>query len=210
MQHSGAIRRRLSASVGLLALATLLWGCSSGLTIDRDYDESVNFSQLNSWRWMDTESDRHQDQDYHGNDILDGRIRQAVERELAAKGFRQQAQGEVDFLVNYSVTKEDKTEIRSYNTYGGLTPGFAFGYGHGFYRYGYSVMYHPEPEVRTVHYQEGTLVLDVINPQEKLIWRGSAEGRLKKNQTVEEKREAVNSVVAKVLAGFPPPRESMD
>ncbi len=185
----------------LVAVSVLLAACSSGVSIDQDYNQATDFSQLKTYHWYDVSQGQ---KNTHGNDILDERIRQAVDRELQAKGFQQVTSGDVDFSVNYSITTQAKTDIRSYNTYGGMAPGFTFGYGTGHYRYGYSMMYSTAPEVQTIHYEEGTFVLDIINGGDKLVWRGTAVGRLKKNLSVEEKRQAINNVVGKVLDGFPP------
>lgn len=190
-----------------LVVAVLLFGCSSSsqLTVDHDYKEGVDFEQYKTYRWYDASQKNHRDhQSYQGNDILKARIHEEVDKALQAKGFVMVPSGPVDFMVDYSITKEAKTDVRSYNTYGGLTPGFTMGYGAGYYRYGYSMVYAAAPEVRTIHYEEGTFVLDVINSEDKLVWRGTAVGRLKNESTVQEKREAIHTVVNKVLEEFPP------
>lgn len=185
-----------------LALAIMvLQGCSSGMTIGSDHQEGVDFSHYKTYRWHDNSGAARS---YHGNDILDTRIREAIDLELLTKGYILKDSGDVDFQVNYSVTTKDKTDVRSYNTYSGPAPGFSMGYGRGYYRYGYSMTYYNQPEVRTVHYQEGTFVIDVVDPSDKLVWRGSAESRLKKNLTIEEKRAGIKNVVNKVLTLFPP------
>lgn len=193
-------------SVFGLMMIVLLAGCStSNLTVDHDYKEGVDFAQYKTYRWYDASQKSNQEQrSYQGNDILKARIYQEVDKALQAKGFVQVPTGEVDFTVSYSITTQAKTDVRSYNTYGGLTPGFTMGYGAGYYRYGYSMVYATAPEVRTIHYEEGTFVLDIINADNKLVWRGTAVGRLKDESTVEEKRAAVQTVVNKVLEEFPP------
>lgn len=189
-----------------LVVALLLFGCSSSqLTVDHDYKEGEDFAHYQTYRWYDASQKRYQNhKGYQGNDILKARIHEEVDKALQAKGFVMVPTGPVDFTVNYSITKEAKTDVRSYNTYGGLTPGFTMGYGAGYYRYGYSMIYATAPEVRTIHYEEGTFVLDIINAENKLVWRGTAVGRLKNESTVQEKREAVHTVVNKVLEEFPP------
>ncbi len=182
-------------------ISVLVVGCASSGSIDSDYKEGVNFADYKTYRWHDKSAES---KDYHGNDILDGRIRAAVDKELQAKGFLLVGSESADFSVNYSVTVQEKTDIRSYDTYSGMSPGFSMGYGRAGYRYGYSVGYSSAPEVRTVHYEEGTFVIDVVDSNDKLVWRGSAEGRLKKNLTVEEKRQGIKDVTAKVLMNFPP------
>ncbi len=194
------MRKSFVSAVILAAVSALLFGCASGVSIDSDHKKGVDFAAFKTYQWHDKSTAA---KDYHGNDILDGRIRMAVDNELQAKGFKLIDSGSSDFSVNYSVTTQEKTDIRSYDTYSGMSPGFAVGYGRGYYRYGYSMAYN-QPEVRTIHYEEGTFVLDIVDGDDKLVWRGSAEGRLKKNQTVEEKRQNIKDVVAKVLMNFPP------
>lgn len=179
----------------------VLQGCSNAITIDSDHQAGIDFSQYKAYRWHDN-SDAARS--YHGNDILDKRIREAIDLELLTKGYMLKETGEVDFQVNYSVTITAKTDVQSYNNYSGPASGFSMGYGRGHYRYGYSMQSYNEPEVRTVHYKEGTFIVDIVDPENKLVWRGSAEARLKKNLSVEEKRAGIKNVVNKVLALFPP------
>lgn len=179
----------------------VLQGCSNAVMIDSDHQAGIDFSHYKAYRWHDN-SDAARS--YHGNDILDNRIREAIDLELSTKGYILKETGDVDFQVNYSVTIKDKTDVQSYNNYGGPASGFSMGYGRGHYRYGYSLQYYNQPEVVTVHYKEGTFIVDIVDPENKLVWRGSAEGRLKKNRSVEEKRTGIKTVVNKVLALFPP------
>lgn len=200
------MRKPRLTGLWLILVSLVLFGCStSGVSVDHDYREGVNFSSYKTYRWRDSSQDKAS---FQGNDILKGRIHQAVDETLAAKGYQLVQTGDVDFTINYSITTKDRTDVNTYNTYGGMAPGFTMGYGAGYYRYGYSMAYTTAPEVRTVHYEEGTFVLDVIDSNDKLVWRGTAVGRLKKDQTVEEKRSAIKNVVTKVLQEFPPePKE---
>ena len=185
-------------SVSALGLILLLVGCSSGVTIDSDYKAGFDFTQLRSYHW-------HGSSKNHANDILDGRIRSSVDEVLGAKGYQLEKGAQVDFLVNYGVTSEEKTDIRTYNSYSGMAPGFSMGYRRGYYHYGYSMAYRSAPEVVAYQYEEGTLIIDVVDAKtDKLVWRGTAEGRLKDNMTVEERQQATKAIVTKVLEGFPP------
>ena len=179
----------------------VLQGCSNAITIDSDHQAGIDFSHYQAYRWHDNSEAA---KSYHGNDILDNRIREAIDLELLTKGYILKDTGDVDFQVNYSVTIQDKTDVQSYNTYSGPALGFSVGNGRGNYRYGYSMQYYNQPEVRTVHYKEGTFIVDIVDPENKLVWRGSAEARLKKNLSVEDKRAGIKKIVNKVLALFPP------
>ncbi len=185
-------------SISCLAMILLLAGCGSQVAIDSDYKAGFDFTQLRSYQW-------HGSSKNHANDILDGRIRNSVDEVLGSQGYQLEKGAQVDFLVNYGVTTEEKTDIRTYNTYSGMAPGYSMGYRRGYYRYGYSMAYRSEPEVVSYQYEEGTLIIDVVDAKtDKLVWRGTAEGRLKDNMSVEERQQATKAIVAKVLEGFPP------
>jgi len=54
-------------------------------------------------------------------------------------------------------------------------------------------------------YEEGTLVLDVVNGSEKdLIWRGTAKKTVDQNATPDKITKTINEAVKKLLKGFPP------
>lgn len=199
------MNKSILSIVWLAVIVAVVAGCVGSGSIESDYKEGVNFADYKTYRWHDKSAEAKGD---HDDDILDGRIRAAVDEELQAKGFLRVGSEKTDFSVNYSVTVQEKTDIRSYDTYSGMSPGFSMGYGRSGYRYGHSIGYSSASEVRTFHYEEGTFVIDVVDGNDKLVWRGSAEGRLKKNLTVEEKRQGIKDVTAKVLMNFPPKPES--
>lgn len=188
--------------IGLMVY--LISACSSPLNITTDYDDTVNFSQLKKYAWHAHNEHNHASKKYLNNELVDKRIRLNIEQQLAEKGFVLQ-DGKADFLVNYTVTIEDKTDIRSYNTYNGYSPGFRYGMGVGTYGSGVSIGYSSGASPQVTYYQQGILVIDMVDPNtETLIWRGMADGRLPKNQTQEDISEMVQRVVMKTLSNFPP------
>lgn len=182
----------------LLALAS----CSNPVRYDADYQASYDFSKLNTYAWYTG------DEAASGKAILDlvhQRIVKSVDQQLATKGYRKTSEANADFLVNYGVIKEEKIDIRQYNTYNGYADGWRF-YPWGMYPhagYGYtdaSVL------TRVAQYTQGTLVIDIVNGKTKeIIWRGTAAGKLsQKDLTPEERSVIVSEVVARVLSQFPP------
>ena len=58
---------------------------------------------------------------------------------------------------------------------------------------------------RVDQYEEGTLLLDFVSPRDRqLIWRGSAQSRLRDIKTPEKREARVREVVGKILERFPP------
>jgi hypothetical protein len=191
----------------LLLLITIAFiaGCSS-LTLDTDYDKSINFSSLKTYRWHTQNKYNTASQQYlKVNNLMDQRIRATIDKQLQAQNYTLVSSGKVDFLINYSVVVEDKTDINTYNNYNGYYPGFRYGMGYGYYGRRMSVGYSSGPDVQVTHYQQGTLIIDIINPgTDQLMWRGAADGRLPKNADRAEKDKLIQQYVTKILSDFPP------
>jgi hypothetical protein len=128
---------------------------------------------------------------------LDKEIRQAVEEELAAKGFEKVTQNP-DVLVAYDVSvsvplEKDKPE--------NFAEGFGYSYAYmSGYRYAYANA--GLPGYRSVDlFKEGTLLLDFVDPETNtLVWRGWAEGAVSNFKAGYNK---VHSLVEEVLQKLP-------
>ena len=196
---------RISSVISGLIVLLCSFSCSTPVEYDTDYQTSFDFSILHSYAWHTDEALKsHRVK----NDIIDQRIVQAIENTLNQKGFKL-ASPPVDFYVNYGVTKEDKVDIRTYNTYAGYAPGFRYHpWGAGIYPtvgYGYNMTL-TEPETRVVQYVQGTLVIDIVKADtNQIVWRGTAAGKLGQDSLTAQERDAlINDVVKNVLSEFPP------
>jgi hypothetical protein len=127
---------------------------------------------------------------------MDHRIRRAVERELAARGFRLDASGPADFLVaSYPVYRD-----RLLQSFTAVGP--AWGYGWGPHPWGYGTAYGYQEVQR---YREGSLVLEVRDRKtQQLVWHAVAEGALTGLQDPRDADEQVALAVQRMLATFPP------
>jgi hypothetical protein len=189
--------RRGLALAGCLLL--LVAGCST-LRVKSDYDKEFDFSRLHTFTWLDPpvrsepESSPMDDlvDPFARNSILDKRVRQAVERELLARGYRKGGDGRAEFQLQYFVIIRDRTKIRSY-------PRAGYGYYGGPYRYGYGAGW---GGVSSYNYKEGTLILDVIDSRTNMLaWRGWAVGVNREGYYTDAK---VGEAVKMVLDQFPP------
>lgn len=194
-----SIRRRatfaLPAVAAVLGLAAA--GCST-LKVKTDYDPSVDFARYDTYDWLkppvrDGASETPVDEltdPFARNSLLDKRVRNAVERELAARGYRKTSDGSGTFRVAYHVILKDKTRVRS-------TPGAYYGgyYDRGYYGASYA-------GVSSYDYQEGTLIVDVIDARsDSIAWRGWAIGTNRDGYYTEEQ---VAKAARKILERFPP------
>ena len=54
----------------------------------------------------------------------------------------------------------------------------------------------------------GTLIIDIVDRESnQLVWRGAKEGRLKKNQSPEQREASINKTVSEILSNFPPQKQ---
>ena len=189
---------RTSAALVLL-LAAIVAGCSS-LEVSFDYDPKANFAGLKSYEWLDEPKMPTGDPRIDGNTILENRIHEAVDSAFAARGINK-VTSNPDFLVAYHVSLDKQRSVQTLNSYYGYGPGWGYGYGAA-YRPGY---WAGAPETYVYEYEEGTLILDIVDPENKaLIWRGSAQDEVHFKSTPERDQTQLNEAVQKMLENFPP------
>jgi hypothetical protein len=180
--------------LSLLLFIVSVTGCSP-IKVGTDYDPTVVFTNLRTYAWMPEVLENPPVQ----NTILDSRIRLSVERQLTAQGYRKAAPQAADFHMAYHLTAR---EIRSLQT-DYYDSGYYGGYRQGHRGVGYGGMVRAETYVTS--YQEGTLVLDFVDPQtKKLIWRGTAQGEVDQFVSPEAKQEKLDKAVGLMLGQFPP------
>jgi hypothetical protein len=168
-----------------------LQGCS-GITVSQDYEKEYNFAGLKTFAWKPNEVDGYGVKD---NQLLDKRIRTAIENTLLAKSYRLVDSYDPDFFVSYYFNVEQK--ISSSGVSGGVAIGrSSFG---GFGGVGIST----GSDIRA--YDQGALLIDVTIPlEDKLVWRGIGTQSVSDHSTPEESTANINETVEKILAQFPP------
>ena len=173
--------RRLSvwAIAGVLVWLT---ACSP-YQIRRDYDPEADFSGLKTFGWLVPEKDSGISQP-----VLK-RVQAAVQRELEKKGFRVSPDNP-DFWV--AIHEGDREKIRVAD----------WGYRYSsHYRNGYWAA----RDIDVFQYEEGTLILDMIEAGSKaLLWRGEARGSIDPVPTPERQERRIGEAVAELLKAFPP------
>ena len=155
-------------------------GCSS-VSVSTDYDPQTDFSRLKTYDWMPGRPPL-------GSDTLtSSRIQRAVDDGLRARGYVKASRP--DFHVAYQVSVGQRVES---------IPSSDYAYG---WRRSYSMS--GGTEVRT--YDEGTLILDVVDPASKtLLWRGTARSVVEPGLMPEEREAKIREAVEKLLEEFPP------
>jgi len=181
----------LGTIVALVAIATL-WGCGTSISTNYDYDVNANFETYRTYDWIPLPetppgSARTAVQ---RNDLLDKRIRNAVDNSLKEKGLSLDKTAP-DFLVVYHVGVQDKVQVTDW------------GYRYSDYYWGYGGR-----EIDVYNYQEGTLILDFVDAQTKqLIWRGAGSTAVDDSgRSPEKSDQIINKVVGKIMSQYPPKR----
>jgi hypothetical protein len=179
----GTMRSLVFGLLGLLVLG----GCST-MRVTSDYDRDADFSQLRTFDWMPTPP-RRPSAPRLGNLFMQRRIREALERELTTKGYRNVSR-DPDFLVAFFTAAEDRVAVQRINEY----------WGYRRYRGRWVTRVHVD------HYRLGTLIVDIVDPRgRELIWRGWATDAVR-GRDPERMENKMNEAVVRILREFPPER----
>lgn len=172
--------RTLLRAGTLVAGMALLYGCST-LKTSSDWDPGRDFSKYRTFAFKKVRPEP--------NEIVDARIRRAIEAALVAKGFRRDdANPDLRVVTHYRLGHEK--ELVSYSS----------GWGYGWHWRGGGGM--STTTVRKI--PVGTLVVDLVDAREKeLAWRGTASDQVK-NDTPQEKEQALQEAMTKMFETFPP------
>ena len=178
----------------IILVASIVSGCS-GITVSQDYDKQADFAALKTFAWKHAPEARQEDPAAM-SPLVATRVRNAVERELKAKGIVLD-QASPDFLIDYNLKVESK--ISSSNV------GTTIGFGTGGYGHIGGVVISTAPDIR--QYDEGTLYIDFYTPDEpRLIWRGISSQVIDKHDAPDRVTKQINLNVQKILEQFPPER----
>lgn len=183
--------RGWGAVVWLLLVALMALGCAPSIRVNSDFDPTTDFATFSSWSWV-VDAPAMPD---GANTLTRDRIGSAIERTLAAKGYRQDATNP-SFRVGFAVSTQDNVRVRTqpttvHTTTWRGTRGRYMGWSGS--------------TVDVQQFTEGTLIIDVVQPDgERLIWRGTGTTRLSEQRTPEQRIALINDAVSRILAQFPP------
>ena len=161
----------LFIALGLAALPA----AAQKVTID--YAHDFDFKAVKTFQYVETKDTNSQ------NELMDGRIKDAIIKELTAGGLAQ-AETDPDLHVTYHLSSKDETV---YNTTGFGYGGVGLGWG------GWGGM--AASTTTTSTFTEGTLIIDAYESTEKkMVWRGTG------TVTVKSKPEKQAQQIDKILA----------
>ncbi len=155
--------------------------------IKTDYDHNANFSRIHTYSWGQVNT---------SNPLYVDRIKEAVDRDLQAKGMQMVASGgDVTVFAHGSVHNEKELET-FYNGFGG---GWGGRWGWG----GWGPGGWGETTTTVNNQPVAMLVIDVFDGSSKnLIWRGSSTSEVSGN--VDKNTRNLDKDVDKMFKSFPP------
>ena len=161
----------------LVMLLGLMAVTATAQSVQTDYDHSFRFSDLKTFSFA---KQRRVATDPLANDSLnDGRIRNGLESQLTANGFRMEME-KADFVIAYYVTTKNKLNVQD------------FGYG--------PPRWFGSRDIRVNQYSEGTLMVDFIDAKSnQVIWRGRASGTLEMKGVDKKISKSVEKLIKQYL-----------
>jgi hypothetical protein len=142
----------------------------------------TDFSKFKTYRWVTVEGA------HYPNQILDAQIKQAIDQQMAAKGFTKTDSENADLDLAYQVSVNQSTQWSAYGT-----GGMRWGWGGG--------MAVATPSTINT----GTLILDMYNPALKqLVWQGTATKTINPGNSQDKIQKNLDNAMKKLLKNFPP------
>jgi len=146
-----------------LVLAPAAHAAKPNIQWNPEYD----FTRIKTFAWQEPTAPSLA----QSNPFMHKFIADQIEKRLSAAGLMKAAAGAApDVLVTYHGSVMNQVQLQS----------DSFGYGFGGYgtggwgMYGYGAAGPVSTTTRVVNYQEGTLIVDIVDPMKKeLVWRGS-------------------------------------
>src|SRR5580704_61049 len=177
------------------ALVLALVACSVTYAQDvrTNYMPGTDFSKFHTYAWVN---------DVQGvaavggrpDQILDAQVKQAIDSQMAAKGFTKvEDGGKTDLLLGYQLAIDQEKQINGFgDNLGGWGP---WGGGLGTFSASTSSNY------------TGTFVVGMYDPAaKKLVWIGAAQHAIEPSKKQEKNQQRLNKGAQKLLKDFPPGR----
>jgi hypothetical protein len=179
------------------ALVLALVACSVTFAqgVRTNYMPGTDFSKYHTYAWVG-EVQGVPAVGGQPDQILDTQVKQAIDSQMAAKGFTKVVDGKADLLLGYQLAIDREKQIN----------GFASGWGGwgGWGPWGGGL---DSFSATTSTINIGTFVIGMYDPAaKKLVWIGAAQRAIEPSKKQEKNQERLNQGAQKLLKDFPPGR----
>lgn len=174
---------RLRVRAATAALALVLAGCAT-MQVRSFVERGAQLRQYHTYAWGPARMQSTGDPRLDNNEFFDRRVRTAIERELARRGFDGASSASPDLLVRYHASVTQKIDLGDGDRQS--APGSGTG-------------------DRAFVYDAGTLVVDLVDARRnRLVWRGWAEGSFE--GAIDDQRwmeSRIDDAVARIVRTLP-------
>jgi hypothetical protein len=183
------MHKKLMTAVFVVVLAPALLLAQK---VSYDYNKSANFAAFKTYA--------HKDGTKVGQPLIDERIVNSIDTELAAKGLTR-SDASPDVFVVYHIAFDKQKDISTYSSgYGGGYGAYGWGWGGG---WGGGMT---STQVRDI--LVGTLVIDIADAKQgQLAWRGMGVKEVNTTANPEKRDKSIASAVKKIFKNYPPKRK---
>ena len=168
---------------GVLIAALALAGCAT-LRVNSYVERGADFTQYRSYAWAERGAFATGDPRLDNNRFFSQRVEEAVDMQLAARGFEKTGTGTADVLLHIHARMEQRLDTAAFDPIDGHCI---------------------DDECRPGVYDAGTLMVDFMDRRtNRLAWRGWAERSFDGVIENQEWMEAtIDETVARILAQLP-------
>ena len=180
--------RWMALGVGV-ALAA---GCA-GRQVSTDYSPATRFAEYRTFALV-------MPPDTGAQQLLDQRVRNAVQAQLEAKGLTLADREHADLYAGYGMVDKTHTDVYSYRN------GWGWGGGWGWRSYRWGVAWPMTVQRQIETYTDGTVVVNLVDAKTKqVVWEGEVADavNLPVDNPVRATRD-VDAAVAKLFTKYPP------
>jgi hypothetical protein len=173
--------------------AALAVGCA-GQQVTTDYSPATKFSGYRTFALVMPPATGSQQ-------LLDQRVRNAVQDQLTNKGLTLTDRQDADLYVGYGIVDKTHTNIYTYRDGWGWGGG---GWGWRYWRYGVAWPMTVQRQIET--YTDGTVVVNLVDARTKqVVWEGEVADvvNIPVNNPAKATKE-VDAAVAKLFTKYPP------
>jgi len=193
--------RNFVARLGIASVLVFLACClTNAQDVRTNYMPGTDWPKYRTYAWVD-EVQGVPSVGGQPDQILDTQVKQAIDSQMAAKGFTKLVDGgKPDLLVGYQLMIDREKQIKGFgDSWGGWGD---WGGGWGPWGGGFGTF-----SADTSTNYVGTFVVGMYDPAAKrLVWIGGAQHAIEPSKKPEKNQERLNKGAQKLLKDFPPRR----
>jgi len=181
-------RKNMTRAVFAFAIALIACSVTHAQDVRTNYMPGTDFAKYRTYKWVTIGETGAPDQ------ILDAQIKQAIDSQLATKGFTKVDSDKPDLLIVYQAGLRKEREWNAQSSGLGFPGGPWFDTG--------------TASATSSTINVGTLVLNIYDPAAKqLVWTGSASKTIDSSKDPQKIQKNLNKAMQKLLKDFPPRRK---